>query len=294
MNHSIKTISSMPAATSFLAIALAIWLTSVIPSISGPTSRLAWGANPEKSPSGAPHPLDPALKIAEERLRFLQDHVRDYTCTIVKRERVKDVLGDYQYMFAKIRHRNEMDGKVVTPFSVYLRFVKPESIAGREVIWVEGKNNGSMIVHETGLLNVKRLSLDPNGILAMMGQRYPVSKIGILNLVDELIQKGKRDRKHSECEVQFFKNAQINKRPCTMIQVVHPVKRDYFDFHKVQIFIDVKLNVPVRYAAWLWPEEPGAEAPLLEEYTYLDVELNPGLTDKDFDPDNPEYQYPKL
>ena len=35
-----------------------------------------------------------------------------------------------------------------------------------------------------------------------------------------------------------------------------------------------------------WPETPGGEPPLEEEYTYLDVELNVGLKDSDFDPDN--------
>lgn len=240
------------------------------------------------------HPLDPALKIAREKLEFLKTEVRDYTCTIIKRERVKGGLGGYQKIAAKIRHRRESDGKIETPFSVYLKFLSPEATAGREVIWVEGRNSGYMIVHETGLLNIKRLSLDPNGVLAMMGNRYPISEIGILNLAEQLIKKGERDRKQGECEVQMFKNAMVNKRPCMMIQVIHPVKRDHFDFYKAQIFIDEKLNVPVRYAAWLWPESPGEEPVLEEEYTYLDVELNVGLTDKDFDPDNAEYNYPRL
>ena len=31
---------------------------------------------------------------------------------------------------------------------------------------------------------------------------------------------------------------------------------------------------------------------LLEEYTYVDVQLNVGLIDADFDPDNPRYDFP--
>ena len=32
---------------------------------------------------------------------------------------------------------------------------------------------------------------------------------------------------------------------------------------------------------------------LEEEYTSLDRKLNVGLTDMDFNPDNPEYKYPR-
>jgi hypothetical protein len=52
--------------------------------------------------------------------------------------------------------------------------------------------------------------------------------------------------------------------------------------------------VPIRYAAWTWPEKAGEEPPLLEEYTYVDMKLNVGLTDKDFDPDNSAYNFPRL
>ena len=58
-----------------------------------------------------------------------------------------------------------------------------------------------------------------------------------------------------------------------------------------QIFIDDELQVPVRYAAWGWPSSPGGEMPLLEEYTYLKIALNQGLTDRDFDHENPDYNF---
>ena len=66
---------------------------------------------------------------------------------IVKRERIKGVLGDYEFIEAKIRNRKVQDGKVVVPLSAYLEFVKPASIAGREVVWVEGKNENKVRIH---------------------------------------------------------------------------------------------------------------------------------------------------
>ena len=162
------------------------------------------------------------------------------------------------------------------------------------MIWVEGRNDNHLIAHEAGLLNFKRVSLDPNGFMAMLGQRYPITEIGAQNLVEELITRGERDRQHGECEVQFYEKASINKRPCRMIQVIHPQRRDYFDYYKAEVYIDRELKIPVRYASWAWPEKPGGEPILLEEYTYLDIQVNVGLTDKDFDPDNEAYNYPRL
>ena len=74
----------------------------------------------------------------------------------------------------------------------------------------------------------------------------------------------------------------------------HPQPRPYYDFYVARIFIDDEFNVPVRYAAYTWPATPGSEPgndELIEEYTYLKLELNVGLTDKDFDPANPDYKF---
>lgn len=264
-----------------------------VPAVQAEPTRKA-PAEPEPKAEEKSHPLDPALKVAREGLEYLKANVRDYTCTIIKRERVNNELGEYQYMSAKIRQQREKQGTIEVPFSVYLKFLKPKSLAGREVIWVANRNAGKFVVHEAGLLNFKRAWLPPTGYLAMMGQRYPITDIGVGNLVVQLITKAERDRKHAEIDVKFFDNSKVNDRSCRMIQVIHPEKRSHFDFHKAQIFIDHELKVPIRYAAWSWPEKPGDEPPLLEEYTYVDMKLNVGLTDEDFNPDNKAYNFPRL
>lgn len=238
------------------------------------------------------HPLEPALERAREGLKLIEETVNDYTATIIKRERINGTLSENEFVLAKIRNRKVKDGKIVVPFAVYLKFLKPDSVAGREVIWVEGANDNKLIAHETGLLGFKRFYLPPEGFLAMMGQRYPITDIGIQNLIEELIVRGTSDLKHDECEVTFYKGAKVDKYVCTLIEVLHPVQRDYFTFYRAHIYIDDELGVPVRYAAWSWPTEPGGEPVLEEEYTYRNIKLNVGLTDADFDPDNEAYSYP--
>lgn len=242
-------------------------------------------ANASLTPASAnAHPLDPALKIAYEGLERIRTHVADYSCTLVKQERVDGVLNPEEYMYAEIRNRKQVEDKLATPFGVYLHFLKPTSVKGREVIWVEGANSGKMVAHEGGNLRlVPSIWLRPDGPIAMHGNLYPITDIGIETLIAKLIEKGERDRKRDECEVEFIKGAKINGRTCTVLQVKHPTQRPWFDFHIAQVFIDDELQLPVRYAAYTWPSEPGGKPELLEAYTYLNLKLNIGLTEEDFD-----------
>ena len=230
----------------------------------------------------AEHPLIPALKMAYSSRETLAG-IQDYTATLVKRERISGKLQDPESMFVKIRQQ---------PLSVYLYFLSPDSKKGQEVIYVDGKNNGSMLAHGVGVKKmIGTVSLSPTGPMAMAGQRYPITEIGIGNLTKRLIDVAEHDKQYGECEVKFFKGAKINGRPCVCIQVTHPVPRKNFLFNVARVFVDDEMNIPVRYEAYEWPETPDGQPQLLEEYTYLNVKLNVGLTDKDFDPKNPAYNF---
>jgi hypothetical protein len=252
------------------------------------------GSQPGVAQKTDSHPLDPALELARNTLTMIQRDLVDYTAMIVKRERVGGKLGVHEFMEAKIRNRKIVDGKQVTPLSVYMKFVKPEAVKGREVIWVEGKNNNKLRAHEGGTAGsfLPTVWLPPDGILAMRGQLHPITDIGLENMVLKLIEKGERERKFGECEVEFKQGAKINGRSCTVLQVKHPTQRPHFEFHTAQIFIDDENKMPVRYAAYHWPTDPADKlGPVLEEYTYLDLKLNPGLVDADFDSENPNYNF---
>jgi len=227
------------------------------------------------------HPLMPALRWAYGG-KVTIEQLQDYSATLVKRERINGTLGDYQYMFVKIRHN---------PFSVYLHFLAPNDLKGQEVIYIRGRNDGKLLAHGTGFQKMfGTVSLDPTGMIAMQGNRYPITEIGILNLVTKLIEIGEKDVQYGECEVKFFE-AKIEDRPCTCIQVLHPIPRRNFLFNVARIYVDQQLNMPIRYEAYDWPAKPGGPPQLTEEYTYLNLKLNNGFTDADFDVRNPNYQF---
>lgn len=234
----------------------------------------------------AAHPLDPAIAMAKQGLANIQANIQDYSCTLVKQERINGELLPQEYMYMEVRNHREQDRKLVTPFSVYMFFLKPDTMKGREVIYVEGQNDGNLVAHEGGglLRRIGAVKLKPEGPIAMRGNRYPITQVGIEFLISELIKKGERDRAHGECTVEFKEGVKINGRGCTMLEVTHPHPRPWFDFHIARVFIDDELNLPLRYEAYTWPTAAGSQPVLEECYTYLNMKVNIGLKDDNFDP----------
>ena len=237
------------------------------------------------------HPLDPLLEVARMGLDRIRNDVRDYTAIVVKQERVKGRLRPEEYMSCKVRRNHQTDDASV-PRSIYMRFLKPRSLAGQEAIWVENKYKGKLIGHAAGIQNIVRATLEPTGWIAMRGNRYPITEFGIETLLVRMIEKGERDRKYDEVEIEIDRDLTFDGHACTLLTIKHPTQRDHFEFHIAKIYIDDELDIPVGYEGYLWPKEPGGEPQLLEKYLYKDIKLNVGLTDIDFDPDNPEYDFP--
>ncbi len=237
------------------------------------------------------HPLDPLLEVARIGLKRVRSDVRDYTAQVVKQERIGNQLMPEEFMDCKVRHPHNSDGRPI-PKSVYLKFLKPRSLAGQEAIWVEGRHQGKLIGHAAGLLNIVRAYLDPNGMIAMRGNRHPITEFGFDILLERMIETGQQERHYHEVEIDIDRDLTINGNACTLITITHPVKRDHFDLHIAKIYIDDVLNIPTGYEGYIWPEAPGGPPRLLEKYFYQEVQLNVGLTDRDFDPDNPQYDFP--
>lgn len=239
------------------------------------------------------HPLDRALDIAKAGLNGCRTNVSDYTAILIKRERIDGVLGQHEYMSVKVRNRKEAQGALTQPLSVYLNFLKPASSQGREVIYVENQNDGNIVAHEGGFKGrfLPTVTIPPDGMLAMRGQRYPMTEIGIENLIVKLIERGNQARQFPDVQCEFRKNARVKDRVCTVLEVTQPTQHPQLEFYKAQIFIDDELNIPIRYIAYDWPAREGASLEILEEYNYLDLKVNVGLTDADFDPRNPSYNF---
>ncbi len=261
------------------------------PTLTEPVHRVASAAN---VPTGSlARPLDTAMQMARDGLAQCRAQVNDYTATLVKRERVDGVLGEHDFMFVKVRNRKIVNGQLVQPLSVYLTYLKPTSVKGREVVYVEGQNDGNMIAHEGGFKGrfLPTMPLPPTGMLAMRGQRYPITEIGVENLMVKLIERGETASRYPDVTCNFRKNAKVKDRVCTVLEVTQPNRHPELDFYQAQVFIDDTFNLPIRYIAYDWPSKAGEPLQVIEEYNYLDMKVNVGLVDADFDARNPQYNF---
>jgi hypothetical protein len=243
-------------------------------------------AGQEPKPAAAAkvqHPAQAVQEWAKEAVTRMERDIRDYSATLVKRERLAGTLGGYQSVALKVRHK---------PFSIYAYFQRPAR--GDEALFIEGKNKDHMMAHTTGLRGqfTGTVMLRVDGPKAMEGQRRPLTDIGLLNLGRWMLQDADKDLRHADCEVRYLKDVKVDDRVCTCVEVVRPAPRKDAAFHKTRFFIDNQLVVPIRFEAYDWPKSAGAEPELVEEYTYRNLKLNPGLTERDFDYRNPQYRFP--
>jgi len=131
--------------------------------------------------------------------------------------------------------------------------------------------------------------------LAMQGQRYPISEIGMVKLTEKLIERGEKDRNNPDITVKMVPDESYADEgiDAQLIQVNRAKPSDSpDDFSLAEIVFDPKRQLILSYRSFGWPEQEGDELPLLESYTYRDVKINVGLSEKDFDPTNPEYSFP--
>jgi hypothetical protein len=234
--------------------------------------------------------LPEVLGIAHKALDEIDRNVHDYSAIILKRERSGSSIVK-RWMFIKFRAQ---------PFSVYLNYLDAskldgsnQDVAGREVIYVEGRNDGNLLVHTPGMLMGKlgTMHLPPSGLLAMQGEHHPITDIGLANLCRQLIERGEA-ADPAKVHVKRYPEARINSRPCTLFEV-YPTwdpktKKDYL----ARIFLDNQWKFPTRVEIYEMPQDSKQAPQLEEEYTYLDLKINNGYTDADFDPKNPQYHFP--
>lgn len=249
-------------------------------------------ANPnEKHPA-----LLSALDDAYACLDNIQKNIKGYECVLRRREKVRGELLPIEYIRAKVRQQQVVNGKITVPFSVYLKFLKPDYVKGREILYIENQNKGKILVKEGGGGFKSRLPsmwLAMNNPLVMKSCRYPICDIGIENLTRKLIKRSTRNDGNVamvDYTATYTPGATINKCECKYLSVDFLTKNNTNEASKIEIFVDNKRMFPIRYVAYDWPTQGGSPE-ILEEYTYMNLKLTDKLTDQDFDPKNPNYNF---
>ena len=220
----------------------------------------------------------PILDEAVARLRAAQAayaEVRDYVAVLHREERVGGELEEPEIIQLKFRK----------PFQVYLKWIGPAH-AGRELLYVDGWNQNRIMVHDGGALSFLTLSLDPNGSLALRSSRHPVTDTGIGRMLEVVSESMDRALAAGELEI-------VESRPNTVFgrrahrfegRLPSDPRKGYYAPRVVMDF-DLESKLPIQIAIY------DAEGRLLERYGYEHLQLNVGLSARDFDPANPDYNF---
>lgn len=231
-------------------------------------------------PAAEEHPLAPAIRYAESSL-IAVEQLNDYTATLTKRELIN---GRLMTQVMNLKFREE-------PFSVYLQFGEPN--AGREILYVHGRNQNQILAHEGQGLSALAgtLELDPNGERAMAENRHPVTDLGLKRMLELVLEQWNVESQFGEIEVRYYPDARLGNITCQVIETAHPRPRRQFRYQTSRVYFDAQSHLPVRIENFGFPQNPAQQPPLVEEYTYLNVQPNVGLADRDFDDRNPAYRF---
>jgi hypothetical protein len=225
------------------------------------------------APANPASPLDEALRLIA-LARDSYGRVQDYTCTLVKRERLGAQMPPDSVVAMAVRTR---------PFSVYLRWKEPRSLAGQEVCYVAGRNDGMMRVRPNGLLGaVGFVTLDPNDPRARQTSRHNVTEAGIGNLIERFAARWEAERRQNFTQVRIAEY-EFNKRRCTRVETAHPAHaRGQVLHYRSVLYFDKETHLPIRVECYDWPAGPGDPGQLIEVFSFVNLRLNVGLGDEVF------------
>ncbi len=246
--------------------------------------------------------------------------IKDYTGFMDKQERYVDEMDHL--------HLEKTSIKFSRPFKVYIKFLNVYN--GREAIFVQGWNDNEVRVHNGTFPDIT-VNLDPYGDTALEGNHHPVTHFGLENTIRisaknlrKALKRGDGEFKVSsgvfngrpvwKIETKLPKGGYVTtakddetlwdiaKRTGQDMYLIMYTNRDKFDEpddpdegDKVfipryygggsEMLLDKENYMPVKATTFDW------KGRLYESYSYSKMKYNVGLTSKDFDPNNKQYDF---
>jgi hypothetical protein len=250
---------------------LAVSLLRADPPVAGtPTSQLPAAPN---TIAQTVNPLDEPLRLVLEAAQAYQQ-VRDYTCILIKQERIQGRLQENNIIQMKFRQQ---------PFSVYLRWLAPQTFAGQEVCYVQGRNNNMMRVRSAGVLGkFGFVSIPVNDPRAREHSRHLITEAGLGNLINQTYRDWTHARQTGQAMVRLA-DYKYDNRLCTRVEVIQTTRDPQAYCYRGVVYFEKQTHLPIRMEAYDWPRPGGPpEGELLESFSYASLQLNVGLTDAAF------------
>ncbi len=237
-----------------------------------------------KGTSAEPVPADSKPNVVQGRTALLMqilmlEKARDniskfsgYHVNFHKQERINGRLNDPQLIEMDIRHE---------PFSVYMNW--KTAYKGQQVLFVPSENDGKAVVRLGGfkgrLLGPVRVK--PDGPQAMADSRYPLTKAGILPVIDLILEHRQTDLKQMESvDCEMTEHEMMHGRRCFKYSVRYASKAACELYRESIVYIDETTLVPVRITNYTWARDAEdltvdefKELTLIEDYAFSDLKV---------------------
>lgn len=225
------------------------------------------GARPEVSPAEF-------VQLLEEMTRAY-GRVDHYTAIFLMQERLERELGPTQRLELKFKK----------PLKIYLRWLNGKH-EGRQALYPAGVDGNELWVRQPLLVGAVTVGLDPHSPRAREGSRHAITDVGIGRLLDFIRDNASRGLQRSKLTIEDGDQRTTFHRP-TQRYILHFPADPAKGYYCMTALIDVdrEHRLPIYAETFDW------DGQLIERYGYLDLHLNPGLSDEDFDPKNPAYGF---
>ena len=223
-----------------------------------------------------------APKVAGESLstmladaRTALGKVRDYTCTFTRQEARNGTLSGEQVAEMKVRS---------APAGVYVRFARPDTIAGMEIAHTGARKNQKMRYRPAGIdgaKGFKTVDLDDAKFLAE--NRHPVTEWTMAALLDRVSSSVAREKTLNNPVEVYTSDFQFAGCNVTRYEILTRRPHAFRYAHRVLVYVDKKTKLPLRFEAYDDPKAGAATGDLLEAYSFTDLKFNSGLGENTFD-----------
>jgi hypothetical protein len=200
--------------------------------------------------------------------------LKDYTSIMFKQERLGKKLQGVETIQLKYREK---------PKSIYLKWIDGPW-KGRELLYNESINKKQVRVRESGFLGVIPIWIGYDNPIAQRGSNHPAVDIGLKFMLEVNLDNYKRADAVGDLKRKDHGIQDVDGRKVYVMENILPrdKSKGYYCYRVIQ-YMDYKNAIEPRVDVFNWDDQ------LQESFTYTKLKLNAGLTEKDFDPENPEY-----
>ena len=217
---------------------------------------------------------DPEKWLAEAQAAY--DTVESYTAIFHKQQRIAGELLEEENIFLKFSKK---------PYSLYMKWVtKP--FKGSELLYVVGWNKGRIKAHRGGFFSFIVRNLDPDDPALMKNELRPVTSTGVGFLLQTVAINMRKAIKAGALTFTDRGKENIYGRD-TQVKVIDIRHENAEDYDGAQFVInqDVESKIPIGIRVY------DRDGRLVEKYGYENLNLDARLSNADFDPKNPGYDF---